>query len=114
MDVRSALAAGCCRCVQLGEEPRLHGTAPWVDAWLVATECHVRDCHIKSAYGRFDKGAKKHELPAGRQTTAAVASSDGARMLDVLTFLEAQQGGSGPAPGYSFPHTPAPGNLTVG
>jgi len=38
----------------------------------------------------------------------------GKTMLDLLNFLEAQPGGGGAAPGYSFPHTPAPGNLTVG
>ena len=32
----------------------------------------------------------------------------------MLRFLEVQQGGKGAAPGYSFPHTPAPGNLTLG
>ena len=35
-------------------------------------------------------------------------------MLELLQYLEGQAGGSGSAPGYSFPHTPAPGNLTVG
>lgn len=38
----------------------------------------------------------------------------GKTMLDLLQYLEGQTGGSGSAPGYSFPHTPAPGNLTVG
>lgn len=38
----------------------------------------------------------------------------GALMVNLLEYLEAQPGGQGPAPGYSFPHTPAPGNLTVG
>ncbi|MGH6813915.1 MAG: cholesterol oxidase substrate-binding domain-containing protein, partial [Methylocella sp.] len=38
----------------------------------------------------------------------------GKTMLDLLKYLEGQAGGRGSAPGYSFPHTPAPGNLTVG
>lgn len=38
----------------------------------------------------------------------------GATMLALLSFLEQQPGGQGAAKGYSFPHTPAPGNLTVG
>jgi FAD/FMN-containing dehydrogenase len=38
----------------------------------------------------------------------------GATMLALLTFLEQQSGGQGAARGYSFPHTPAPGNLTLG
>ncbi|HVX39141.1 MAG TPA: cholesterol oxidase substrate-binding domain-containing protein [Gemmatimonadaceae bacterium] len=38
----------------------------------------------------------------------------GANMDQLLTFLELQPGGSGPAPGYAFAHTPAPGHLTVG
>ncbi|MFZ0494557.1 MAG: cholesterol oxidase substrate-binding domain-containing protein [Methylocella sp.] len=38
----------------------------------------------------------------------------GKTMLDLLKYLEGQAGGSGSAPGYSFPHAPAPGNLTVG
>ena len=38
----------------------------------------------------------------------------GATMGDLLAYLETQPGGKGAAPGYSFPHTPGPGNLTVG
>jgi hypothetical protein len=38
----------------------------------------------------------------------------GKTMLELLKYLEAQSGSKGGAPGYSFPHTPAPGNLTVG
>jgi hypothetical protein len=43
-----------------------------------------------------------------------VKAGAGAIMLQLLQFLESQPGGKGAAPGYSFPHTPAPGNLTVG
>ncbi|MDD2658051.1 MAG: cholesterol oxidase substrate-binding domain-containing protein [Methylococcales bacterium] len=35
-------------------------------------------------------------------------------MLELMKYLEGQSGGGGSAPGYSFPHIPAPGNLTVG
>jgi len=38
----------------------------------------------------------------------------GKTMLDLMKYLEGQAGGTGSAPGYSFPHVPAPGNLTVG
>lgn len=38
----------------------------------------------------------------------------GKTMLELLKYLEGQAGGTGSASGYSFPHTPAPGNLTVG
>lgn len=38
----------------------------------------------------------------------------GATMGDLLSFLEKQSGGKGNAPGFSFPHTPAPDHLTVG
>jgi hypothetical protein len=38
----------------------------------------------------------------------------GKTMLDLLKYLEGQAGGGGSAPGYAFPHVPAPGNLTVG
>ncbi|MGH7047901.1 MAG: cholesterol oxidase substrate-binding domain-containing protein [Stellaceae bacterium] len=48
----------------------------------------------------------------GRPPCVRVAT--GATMGDLLQFLETQPGGRGSAPGYSFPHTPAPGNLTVG
>ncbi len=53
-------------------------------------------------------------LPAGDGLPTRVKVGAGAIMLDLLTFLEQQPGGKGAAPGYSFPHTPAPGDLTVG
>jgi len=53
-------------------------------------------------------------LPAGAGQPTRVQVGAGATMLQLLTFLEGQPGGKGAAPGYSFPHTPAPGNLTVG
>lgn len=53
-------------------------------------------------------------IPAAGGRPPMVRAGAGANMIDVLTFLEAQPGGTGTAPGYSFPHTPAPGNLTVG
>ena len=53
-------------------------------------------------------------LPAGDGLPTRVKVGAGATMLQLLTFLEQQPGGKGAAPGYSFPHTPAPGNLTVG
>src|SRR5262249_47372415 len=51
--------------------------------------------------------------PAANGQPPTVRVGAGALMIDLLTFLESQAGG-GSAPGYSFPHTPAPGNLTVG
>jgi hypothetical protein len=53
-------------------------------------------------------------LPASDGLPNRVKAGAGAVMLQLLQFLEAQPGGKGAAPGYSFPHTPAPGNLTVG
>ena len=53
-------------------------------------------------------------LPASGGLPNRVKAGAGATMLQLLQFLEAQPGGKGSAPGYSFPHTPAPGNLTVG
>lgn len=53
-------------------------------------------------------------LPAGGGLPTRVKVGAGATMLELLTFLEQQPGGAGAAPGYSFPHTPAPGDLTVG
>ena len=53
-------------------------------------------------------------LPAGDGLPTRVRVGAGATMLELLTFLEQQSGGKGSAPGYSFPHTPAPGDLTVG
>lgn len=38
----------------------------------------------------------------------------GCTMLALMTALEQASGGGGDANGYSFPHIPAPGNLTVG
>jgi hypothetical protein len=53
-------------------------------------------------------------LPASAGLPNRVKAGAGATMLQLLQFLETQPGGNGSAPGYSFPHTPAPGNLTVG
>src|SRR5260370_33312423 len=38
----------------------------------------------------------------------------GATIDALMNFLEQQSGGKGTAPGYSFPHIPATGNLTIG
>ena len=53
-------------------------------------------------------------LPASAGQPTRVQVGAGATMLELLTFLEDQPGGQGAATGFSFPHTPAPGNLTVG
>jgi hypothetical protein len=53
-------------------------------------------------------------LPASGGLPNRVKVGAGATMLQLLQFLEAQPGGKGAAPGYSFPHTPGPGGLTVG
>jgi hypothetical protein len=53
-------------------------------------------------------------LPAANGLPSRVRVGTGVTMLQLLEFLEAQTGGSGSAPGFSFPHVPAPGNLTVG
>jgi Cholesterol oxidase, substrate-binding/FAD binding domain len=53
-------------------------------------------------------------LPASDGLPNRVKAGAGAIMLQLLQYLEALPGGKGSASGYSFPHTPAPGNLTVG
>ena len=53
-------------------------------------------------------------LPPSDGLPSRVKVQTGKTMLELLKYLEGQAGGSGSAPGYSFPHTPAPGNLTVG
>jgi hypothetical protein len=53
-------------------------------------------------------------LAAGNGLPTRVRAGAGVVMRQLLEFLEAQPGGTGSAPGYSFPHTPAPGNLTLG
>jgi hypothetical protein len=53
-------------------------------------------------------------LPASDGLPNRVKAGAGAIMLRLLQFLESQPGGKGAAPGYSFPHTPGAGNLTVG
>src|SRR5205823_3462848 len=52
--------------------------------------------------------------PAANGQPPQVRVSTGASMVDLLTHLEQEPSGGGSAPGYSFPHTPAPGSLTVG
>jgi hypothetical protein len=53
-------------------------------------------------------------LPASGGLPNRVKVGAGVTMLQLLQYLEAQPGGKGAAPGYSFPHTPGPGGLTVG
>ncbi|HEX4274033.1 MAG TPA: cholesterol oxidase substrate-binding domain-containing protein [Bryobacteraceae bacterium] len=53
-------------------------------------------------------------IPASGNQSAQVNAQLGATMLQLMEFLEQQAGGKGAATGYSFPHIPAPGNLTVG
>lgn len=53
-------------------------------------------------------------LPPSGGLPRRVQVQTGKTMLNLLEYLEAQPGGNGPAPGYSFAHTPTPGNLTVG
>jgi len=53
-------------------------------------------------------------IPAAPGRPPAVRAGTGVAMIDLLSFLEAQPDGGGSAPGYSFPHTPAPGSLTLG
>lgn len=61
------------------------------------------------------KALKKMEMiPASDKLPHRVKVGAGATMGELLNFLEMQSGGSGNAPGFSFPHTPAPEHLTVG
>lgn len=53
-------------------------------------------------------------IPAAAGRPPGVRAGTGATMGSLLDFMEKQPGGKGAAPGYGFPHTPAPGNLTVG
>lgn len=51
-------------------------------------------------------------IPATDSQSASVQVQTGATMENLLTYLESAAGPD--KPGYSFPHTPAPGHLTVG
>lgn len=53
-------------------------------------------------------------VPASDSHGPAVTVGTGATMGQLMDFLEQQSGGKGAAPGYSFPHIPAPDHLTVG
>ncbi|SDS99442.1 FAD binding domain-containing protein [Mucilaginibacter mallensis] len=53
-------------------------------------------------------------IPPHGSVGPSVKVGTGATMAALMQFLETQQGGNGVAPGYSFPHIPAPDNLTVG
>jgi hypothetical protein len=53
-------------------------------------------------------------IPAANGGPPQVRVQAGALMIDLLTYLETIPNGGGSAAGYSFTHTPAPGNLTVG
>lgn len=53
-------------------------------------------------------------IPASGNNGPAVRVGVGATMGKLMAFLEQQAGGKGSAPGYSFPHIPAPDHLTVG
>lgn len=53
-------------------------------------------------------------IPASGNAPPQVRVATGATLEALLNTLEYQPGGKGAAPGYSFPHTPAPGNITLG
>ncbi len=52
--------------------------------------------------------------PATTGCPAQVNVQAGCTMLELMTALENAPGGNGLAPGFSFSHIPAPGNITVG
>jgi Cholesterol oxidase, substrate-binding/FAD binding domain len=84
-----------------GWSPLTLPTAPLPDAKVVLVD-------LTKSIWQASFSAASGGLP-DRVTVGA-----GATMLDLLEFLEAQPGGHGAASGFSFPHVPAPGNLTVG
>lgn len=54
-------------------------------------------------------------MPASGNLPARVKTGTGASMDALMAFLQAQGGGGkAPGTGYSFPHIPAPGSLSVG
>ncbi|MDM0110879.1 cholesterol oxidase substrate-binding domain-containing protein [Variovorax sp. J22R133] len=83
--------------------------------WSPLTVAVNPDPKAKILLVDFTKGlCQATVLAASGGLPTRVKVQTGKTMLDLLKYLEAQPGGKGPAPGYSFPHTPAPGNLTVG
>ena len=52
--------------------------------------------------------------PASGGQPAQVTVQTGTTMLALMTAMQSASGGQGAAPGFSFAHIPAPGNLTVG
>src|SRR5260370_30965272 len=53
-------------------------------------------------------------IPSVGNQPSMVKVQSGATIDALMGFLEQQSGGKGAAPGYSFPHIPATGNLTMG
>jgi FAD/FMN-containing dehydrogenase len=53
-------------------------------------------------------------IPATDSSGPAVKVGTGATLGQLMEFLEKQPGGKGTAPGFSFPHIPAPGHLSIG
>jgi FAD/FMN-containing dehydrogenase len=53
-------------------------------------------------------------IPRSGNQPPTVKVQSGATIDALMNFLEQQPGGKGAAPGYSFPHIPATGNLTIG
>src|SRR5260370_12894250 len=53
-------------------------------------------------------------IPSVGNQPSMVKVQSGATIDALMGFLEQQSGGKGAAPGYSFPHIPATGNLTIG
>ncbi|MFQ3220910.1 MAG: hypothetical protein ACI96W_003292 [Paraglaciecola sp.] len=77
----------------------VEGTKPGANILLVDLSEHLKNLKF---------------IPAEGTAPAMVKAEAGAKMLNLLTFLQFQQGGNGSAMGFTFPHVPAPGNLTVG
>lgn len=86
----------------------MHGWSPLTVAVNPDPKAKILLVDLTKSLSQATLLAPSHGLPSRVQVQT------GKTMLDLLKYLEAQPGGSGSAPGYSFPHAPAPGNLTVG
>jgi hypothetical protein len=86
----------------------MHGWSPLTLPTDPATSPKVLLIDLTKAFAYTDF------QPAGGGLPNRVRVGTGATLLQLLTALEQQPGGQGSASGFSFPHTPAPGNLTVG
>ena len=104
------------RCMRMGQAEQLHGQTARLDARFFSINGYFGDdsSHKSSPRRHHGTSSFNDNDSKVRQPPPMAKVQSGATIDALMNFLEQQSGGKGTAPGYSFPHIPATGNLTIG